>query len=182
MAEKEAEAPAESPPAAAPSGGKKKILLIAGLVLFLVLAAGVPAAIFMLKGKEKVEQLGADAADGDEPARLEGAGEDLELEEGEEPLGAILPMDTFVVNLRGSRYIRTQVQLEFMELDIPAKFHRKIVPVRDAIISLLVKQNPEELLTEKGREKLRIDIKDAVNSEIRKVVIKNVYFTQFVIQ
>jgi flagellar FliL protein len=181
VAEKEAEETTEKA-AEAPSGGKKKILLIVGLVVVVSLAAGVPAVIFMTKGGEKVEQLGADAAAGDEPARLEGAGEDSELEEGEEPLGAILPMDTFVVNLRGGRYIRTQVQLEFMELDIPAKFHRKIVPVRDAIISLLVKQSPEEILTEKGREKLRLDIKETVNSEIRKVVIKNVYFTQFVIQ
>ncbi|NBS70712.1 hypothetical protein EBT31_17635, partial [bacterium] len=57
----------------------------------------------------------------------------VELEEGEELLGAIVPLDTFLLNLAKGKYIRMQVQLEFSGLDIPKSFYSRAVPIRDSI-------------------------------------------------
>ena len=163
--------------------GGKKLLIVIGLVVVLLLAAGVPAAFFLLKQNKNAGELQPDiAADDENRPTIEGKGDVEELEDGEEAPGAIMPLDTFVVNLSGGRYIRAQIQIEFDEFDVPKKFYRKIVPVRDSIISLLTKRTQEELLTEKGKEKLRDDIKEVVDGALRKAAVRRIYFTQFVIQ
>ena len=175
----------EAPAEAAPKAGKKKLLLIIGGVTFLLFAIGAPTAYFLLKSGEKPEVDSADpnsAEHGPQPV-AEGADEEEdELDENEESIGAIFPLETFVVNLAGGRYVRLQVQLEFVEREIPKRFYTKLVPLRDALIATLSKRTQEELGTDKGRENLREDIKDLTNELMRREDVKRVYFTQFVVQ
>lgn len=174
--------------AAAPAKKSKKMLFIGiGAFVFLVLAIGIPVTILALKSKgetPKVESLAADAAQTESAATLvpEPTLEEEELAEGEEPLGAILPLDTFVVNLNGGRYIRCQMQLEFQSRDIPKKFYTRSVPIRDGIIMLLTSKTADEVGSEKGKEQLRAEVKDLIDETLKKEEIKRVYFTQFVIQ
>ena len=173
-----------TPEAAAPKKSKKTLLIVIGGVLFLVLAVGAPAAYFMLKEKKAPEVAEADPhAIGQEPAVPEGAdeGED-ELTEEEESIGAIFPLESFIVNLSGGRYVRLQAQLEFQGREVPKRFYTKLVPLRDALITLLSKQTQEDLSTDKGREGLKQDIKDITNELLRREEVKRVYFTQFVVQ
>ena len=115
-------------------------------------------------------------------AKLEGSEDVEELEEGEEALGAIIPFDTFVVNLSGAKFIRVQLQVEFATLDVPKKFYSKIVPMRDAIISTLTQRSPDDLESMKGKESLKTQIRNMMNEMLRKEDVKRIYFTQFVIQ
>lgn len=177
---------AQAAPAPASSSGKKKILLIGGGVVLLLVLIGVPVAFFALKSPPpESEQLPADAAshDGHEAALvMEGSHDEEELEEGEEPLGAFFPMETFVVNLSGRNYVRVQLQLEFNGREVPKRFYARLVPVRDAIISTLASRSPEDLIEEKGKEALKKDLRDRVNEILRKEEVKQIYFTQFFIQ
>jgi len=169
-----------APPA---TGGKKKRYLIIGGIVFLVLAAGVPAAIFAFKSKAPTnEELPADAAQPESQAASTTTPYEEELAEGEEALGAIIPFDTFIVNLSGGRYIRLQAQVEFNTLDVPRKFYTRLVPIKDQIISALTQKTADELITVKGKDSLRLQIKDTINETLRKEEVKRVYFTQFVIQ
>ncbi|MBX7139243.1 MAG: flagellar basal body-associated FliL family protein [Oligoflexia bacterium] len=172
---------AEAAPVA--SGSKKKILIVAGIVGVLLLI-GTPIAFFTLKGKAApTEELASNAAESDTPGEsLEGSLDEDEHDEGEEALGALYPLESFVVNLEGGRYIRAQVQLEFHERDVPQRFYSRAVPIRDALIKLLGTQSADGLLSEKGREELKTSIKDIVNEVLKKEEVKNVYFTQFVVQ
>jgi len=164
--------------------GSKKLLLVGGAVAFLLLAAGLPTVYFLVLKKPAaapVEELEADAAEED-TGKMEGLGEDLEVEEGEESLGAIIPFDTFVVNLSGGKYIRVQLQVEFESLDVPSRFYSRMVPIRDGVISLLTQQVAEDLTTSKGKETLRGQLRKLMNDTLRKEEVRRVYFTQFVIQ
>ena len=177
--EEKEEAPVEVKPKS------KKTLFVALAVVGLLLVIGVPAFFFFKAAPVKsAEELPADAAQEspqNEGLKPEGSGDDYELQEGEERLGAIMPLDTFVINLSAGRYVRLQAQLEFETLDIPNKYYAKEVPIRDSIITVLGQHTADELLGEKGRDKLRDEIKETVNGVLHKQEVKHVYFTQFVI-
>lgn len=169
-------------PEAAPAKSRKKLLLIIAGVVLLLVAIGVPVTIMSLKkSATPAEELDPDAAGGD-AAAPEGADDEDELDEGEEALGALFPLETFVVNLKGGSLIRCQVQLEFTGRDVPRRFYSKLVPTRDALIALLAKRTQEDALSEEGRTALKGDMKEAVNELLKKEEVRNVYFTQFVVQ
>jgi len=188
----EAEQKKEGGEGAAPEGGaktaapagNKKLVVIVGVVVALLVAGGA-AAFFMSSGGKSAESgtVESDAAGSDEPVVIPEGGDDIEeLAEGEEPIGAIFPLEAFVVNLSGGRFIRCQVQLEFTGREVPRKFYPRIVAVRDSLISLLASKTQDDLLNARGRDALRDEIKDGVNELLRKEEVKRVYFTQFVIQ
>jgi len=181
----------EAAPEEAPVVAKKsnKMLFIAiGAVFVLLLAIGIPVAILTLNKKPAaptLEELAATAAQSEAAIKAlvpESHSDEDELVDGEEPLGAILPLETFVVNLTGGRYIRCQVQLEFLTRDIPKKFYTRTVLIRDAIITLLTTKAADEITSEKGKDQLRSEIKDVIDENLKKEEVKKVYFTQFVIQ
>jgi flagellar FliL protein len=175
------EAPA-APAAAAPAKSKKGLLIGGGIALLLVLIC-VPVAIFSMKSKApEGSELSADAAQDEPKLSVEGSHDEEEIAEGEEAIGAFFPMENFVVNLSGGHYIRAQVQIEFTEKDVPKRFFARIVPMRDSIITMLGSRTQEDLLSDKGKEAVKNDIKDMVNELLKKEVVKQVYFTQFFIQ
>lgn len=171
-------------PAAAPAKSKK-MLFIGGGVVLLLLAIGTPLIIMSMgSGEQKKDgtELNEVTEEVPEGGTLEGAQDQDELDEDESPLGAMFPMESFVVNLSGGRYIRCQIQLEFAERDIPARFYTRLVPVRDAIIRLLASRSAEDLAEAEGYDTLKNDVRELVNTILKKEDVKNVYFTQFVVQ
>ena len=173
-----------SPDSAAPKKKSKKGLFIAGGLVLVLIAIGVPLAIFMSKSKviepKSTEKVDVDVSKDDAHKLSKDAEE--EVQDGEEILGAIAPLDPFVVNLKGGRFIRLQLQLEFVERDVPKRLLQRAAIVRDAIITLLTTKTADEMLDREGKEKLRKDVKNLVNEAIRKELVKQVYFTQFVVQ
>ncbi len=177
--EKEEAAPAEAVPAPKKS---KKMLIIAIAVPVILAAIGVPAALILTKKTEietpdMVSKLDAGAA-----ITKESDLEADDADEGEEALGAIYPLETFVVNLSKGGFLRAQFQVEFADRDIPIRFYSRIVPMRDRAIELIGTKTAEELLTPRGRDDLKREIKDAMNELLRREDIKHMYVTQFVIQ
>jgi flagellar basal body-associated protein FliL len=162
---------------------KKKISipLIVGVVASLVLLVGASVVAFIFFFSDE-KQMDDNLALQSEEIVVEGYHDEDEWDEGEEALGAIFPLDTFIVNISESHYIRAQIQLEFFSRDISTRFYSRVVPIRNAIISLLMAQDKEELLTPRGQENLRIDIREKVNEVLRREEVKSVYFTQYVIQ
>ena len=169
MAEKKEEAEAPAPKS------KKKLVIIVALVLVMVLG-GVGAFLAMGGKKEAVEG---------EEEYLEEEGEHAEGGDGHGgPLPpAILPLETFIVNLqvKGS-FLRTTVQLEFAEPELPASAENDMPKMKDAIIRILSSKSSSEVLMSDGKEKLRGEIRDAVNEVLGSEEVTQVYFTEFIIQ
>lgn len=167
--------------AAPPKRSKTTLFIIIGVVV--LLAAGGGGAFFYFKHAktENKEELASDAAQSEEKLTPDGAGEEEPLQEGEEAMGAYFPLDPFVVNLTGGRYIRLQAQLEFTSRDIPKSFYQKIVPIRDEIITALTKKSADEVLSEKGKEGIKKQIQEIANNIVHKEEIKRVYFTQYIV-
>jgi flagellar FliL protein len=72
--------------------------------------------------------------------------------------------------------------LEFVERDVPKKVLQRAAIIRDALITLLTTKSADEMLDREGKDKLRKEIRVLINEALRKELVKQVYFTQFVVQ
>jgi flagellar protein FliL len=186
-AEKKAEAEGEveaAEPKRAPARGRKKMILIVAAACALLLAIGTPLYFFASRGVAKSEPQSVSISGGAEERLVpEGYQEEDELDEQEDPLGAIFPLETFIVNLSGGKsFLRCQVQVEFTQRDVPKRFYVRVVPIRDAAIKILSSRTPEEISSAEGKEALKETLKEMINTSLKKEEVKAIYFTQFVVQ
>jgi flagellar protein FliL len=169
------------------AGDKPKrplILIVIIVVQALALVGGTGAYFTVLKPKTGPETttLDSEAAMTEEETIEAKFEEEMELMEGEKPLGAIYPLDTFVVNLRDKGFLKVRIQMEFIGRDIPTRFLARQVLVRDSLITLLSSKTGEDIVTSAGKDKLKDEVKEIVNSIIRKESIERVFFTEFVVR
>lgn len=163
--------------AAPKKGGKKMLIIIIAAVL--ILGGGGVGAFFAF-GKKKAEGTGEDGGEeeggGEEGAGGEG-GEEVDLPP------AVLPLDTFIVNLqvKGS-FLKTTLQLEFTEPELPHTIEHDTPKIRDAIIRVLSSKAAPDILSTEGKEKLREELKNAVNEALKSEDVVQVYITEFIIQ
>ena len=182
----------------APEGGEKKksnlllIIIIVVLVLVLIIG-GVVAALMM--GNHDAEAEGAHGAKTEAAADAH-AEEDKHADEehadegghggGESTeVGLMYPLDIFTVNLlseSGRRYLKVEMNLEIEGEELSPELDQKKPVFRDIIIRILSSKSLEEISTIKGKEKLKEQIVSELNTRLKDGKVKNVYFTDFVVQ
>ena len=168
-------------------GSSKKLYISIAAVVVVLLIAGAGAWFWFASGSDdddkKVTMVKSQETLSEPEIVPQGFDDEDEYDEDEIPLGAIYPLETFVVNLAGgSRFLRIEIQLEFEDREVPRRFYGRLVPVRDLLIKLLTSRPAEELSSSDGKEELKEAIKIAVNQVLRKDLVKKVYYTQFIIQ
>lgn len=175
MAEKKEDEEGGEKPAG--GGGKKKLIIII-VAAVLVLGGGVGAFLAM-SGKKapEGEEATAEGEGGGDEAAAEGEGE-----QGELP-GAIMQLDTFIVNLqvKGS-FLKTTINLEFAEPELPKTAENDTPKIRDAIIRVMSAKSANEILVKDGKDKLGEEIKKVVNEVLESEDVVKVYFTEFIVQ
>lgn len=100
-------------------------------------------------------------------------------------IGVMYPMDQFVVNLlseSGSRYLKTSIDFELSVETLTPEIDKKKSIIRDIVIRSLSSKTIEEISTTKGKERLKDEIVGKINEILTDGYIKNVYFTDFIIQ
>jgi len=161
------------------NGGEKKssnlvlIIIIVALVLVLLVVGVVVA---MLAGGDE-----APSNNSSNPAVKEKQIKSMDAME----VGPMFPLDTFTVNLlsdSGRRYLKVQMNLELDDEQLAAELESKTAVVRDVVIRMLSSKTLEEISTAKGKDKLKEQITDQLNLRLRDGNIRNVYFTEFVVQ
>lgn len=98
--------------------------------------------------------------------------------------GKMITLDQFTVNLStpGSvspKFVRVNISLEVPNDDIEGEVVSKMPQVRNAIIDLFNSKRPADLATADGRDYLKEEIRNALNSFLVSGKIKGVYFTSF---
>ena len=159
------------------AGAMKKWILIV-LVLVLLLA-GAGAAYFMLGSDTRPE-----ATAGEEAAQVES---EAEAEPQEDPIYLALS-PVFIVNFEHegtTRYL--QIDLQVMSYDQPTidKVEANMPAVRNDLILLFSAQDYNFLNTVEGKESLRKQVLESINTAIRakgKSSVNDVFFTGFVMQ
>lgn len=207
-AEAKAEAKPEASGAAAPSGGGSKLVLILTAVN-LVICVGIGGILFSSLQKEKAATAVTDiqaedphqepAAEGHGGGHGEkkaegghggghggGGGGHAEKKAGGAEFGKMLQLEQFAVNLSTPggtqpKFVRVNISLEVGTDEVEGEITQKMPQVRNAIIDLFNSKRPTDLATSEGREGLKDEIRDALNSFMVSGKVKGVFFTNFAV-
>jgi len=155
-------------------GGKKKLIIIILLILILLGAGGAVAYKFLVLDKQNEEQ-----------KKEKKAEKIVEEIKNVEELGIQFDVGTFIVNLQdrdADRYLKISVVLEVQDEKIKMELEKRLPQIKDAITTLLFTKSSSELKTEEGIEQLKEEIIKRINAILPIGGVKNVYFTDFVIQ
>lgn len=177
----EEKAAAESPASAAPSSGQKPLLFIILAVVNMVVVVVVGVLLYLGKKKEAAQPTVDNVIAGEK------ATSEHEAAEKKDFVGKVVPMETFMVNLAGSkgrRLAKVNMELELKESEVEGKVAQEIeqrkAQIRDIIIIILSSKSYEEVSSREGKDNLRSEIKDTINSFLTTGKISNVFFTEFI--
>lgn len=175
MAEEKAAAAETS----APSGGsgQKPILLIALAIINMAVVGGVGFMLYKGKQKEAAEPKIEQVIKGEADAQHKEATEEKEV------VGKVIPLETFIVNLAGSKgrkVAKVNMELELKGDKTSEEIEKRKAQVRDIIIIILSSKTYEEVSSREGKDNLRNEIKDTINSFLVSGKISNVFFTEFI--
>ena len=174
MAAEEKETAAEEP-----KGGKSfvKIIIIVLVILILLLVLGVGGLIAWKK--YIAPAIGMALHEGGAVAKKE------EGDTGGTTLGPMLPLEPFIVNLAepgGKRFIKVTMEMELGSKELDAEFKNKLPQFKDHIITVLSSKTMDEVITAEGKFKLKEEIMARINQNLKTGIVKNVFFTEFVVQ
>ncbi len=100
-----------------------------------------------------------------------------------DPRELIFPLDPFVVNLGGpSNFLKLTIQLEMTNPEDKQYLEGRLAPIRDSIVILLSSKTAKSVASAEGKLQLKDDINVRINQSLGKDLIRNVYFTEFVMQ
>ncbi|WP_456401281.1 flagellar basal body-associated FliL family protein [Persephonella sp.] len=154
-------------------GGKKKLLIIIVLLLVILAGGGGAAYKFLVLDKKEEEK---------EENKAEKIQEEIKDIEN---LGIMFEVGTFIVNLSdkdADRFLKVTIILEIENEQVKMEVEKRLPQIKDAITTLLFTKTSRELKTAEGIELLKEEIIKRVNAILPLGGVKNVYFTDFVIQ
>jgi flagellar FliL protein len=110
-----------------------------------------------------------------------------EVVEAEEPdeIGPLYSLGTLIVNLAdegGKRYLRVSIELELESPEMTEEVERRLPQVRDSVLMILPTKTFADINTTPGKVALRDELIAAINGIVKTGKVKNLYFTEFVVQ
>jgi flagellar protein FliL len=157
-------------------GGSKKLIII--IAVLLVVAGGGGAAYWKFFMNKPAE----DAAAAGQAKDAHGAAKEAEGEPG------MVPFEPFLVNLAdegGQAYLRATLTLLVPSEEVAKELEAKPVlrtQIRSAVLEVLSTQSASQVSTPEGKTELKKAIKERIESLGLKVEVRDVLFSDFVVQ
>lgn len=176
MAEEKAPSTETTATPASTASGTKPFLLIGLVVVNMLVVAFVGFMVW--KGRK------ADEAKPGIEKVIEGEHQTQTEEQAKpEEVGKVIPLETFIVNLAGSKgrkVLKVNMELEVKGQEVIQEIENRKAQIRDFIIIILSSKSYDEVSAKEGKDALRNEIKDNINSFLSKGKIINVYFTELI--
>ncbi len=154
--------------------GKIPVKLIAIVLIALIcIGGGVFGWIMLTKG-----------SDSDSPKGKTSSEENKKAEK-EEAFGKIFSFETFIVNLNdpgGNRYLKTKIELELAPTNVETELTARLPQLRDLVLLHLSSKSLEEIQGTTGKIALRNELIMRINQALKTTKVRNLYFTEFVVQ
>ena len=110
---------------------------------------------------------------------------EMAVEEEENVIGPLYPLDTMIVNLSddgGKRYLRVTMALELSDPESVDTIESRLPQIRDAVLMILPTKTYDDVSTTDGKIALRNQVMEKINTLMTKGRVNNIYFTEFVVQ
>ncbi|NLC28067.1 MAG: flagellar basal body-associated protein FliL [Campylobacteraceae bacterium] len=157
------------------SGGNMVLVIIIALLVLLLVGGGL-AAFFMLSSEEPAPM----------PTSVtKSTNQSSSRSTNMLSIGPVYPMEQFIVNLlseSGSRYLKVTLDIELNSGKLASEMDMKRSLVRDIIIRTLSAKTYEEVSTLKGKDRLKDEIVTKLNEVLADGQVRNIFFTDFVVQ
>jgi flagellar FliL protein len=171
----------KAPEAAAAShssgGGQKPVILYVLAIVNMAAIAGLGYMMYVGKKKDAAQPKLEHVIEGEHKAQ------EKDHEEHKELIGKVIPLETFFVNLAGSkgrRVAKISMEIEIDNEKAVEEIDKRKAQIRDIIIMVLSSKTYEEVSSSSGKDSLRGEIRDTINSFLVQGKISNVFFTDFI--
>ena len=160
------------------SGGGNLIPALLAIILAPLLSVG--AMFFIIKINKPVQAQGPQITEGGQPLDMEPSGEEKYYE-----------LTGLITNLGGpikSRYINCELKLEGLAGDFEKLLEVNEHRIRDRALTIMGQYTYEDAQLDGFQERVRVDLKKGFSIILKKYrngesdLIRNIYFTQFVVQ
>lgn len=161
------------------SGGNMVLILI--VVLLVVLLVGGGLAAFFLLGSDDTQDSMQQQNQQTSTTQRKSTGRSTQYL----TIGPMYPMSQFVVNLlseSGSKYLKVILDIELDTPELSVEMDHKKSLIRDIIIRSLSSKTFEEVSTMKGKDRLKDEVVNKINDVLADGQVKNIFFTDFVVQ
>jgi len=194
MADEETQAEATE---TAESGGRSPVLLIAGAAVAALLIGAGGAYVAIKPDAERLAELEAQVDQGDGTAdaseSTSASGDAGESSAPERDVAAgeggfaerVLTLEPFVVNITGhdyARYLKVKIELEAESPLVRDELEQRLPQVRDGVIVLLSSRRLSDVTDFEGKVLLKEAILERVNGMLETGDVRQVMFTEFVVQ
>lgn len=177
MAEQNAAPQAPAPSGSSSSSGGKPTLFIILAVINMAVVIGVGAMLYLGQQKKAGEPGIDDVIKGEAEAVAKEAA-------SKEFIGKLVPLETFLVNVsgsRGRRLVKINMVLEVSNAEVQEEVEKIKPKIRDYIIIIASSKTFAEISTKEGKDALRDEIKNQINLFLTKGQIAKVFFTEFIL-
>lgn len=100
-------------------------------------------------------------------------------------VGHVVSMKSFIVNLagaRGKRNLKLSLAVELQKPEYQEEVDKRFSIMRDGVIILLSSKSYDDISDARGKKRLRREIISRLNSYLVVAQVRQVYFTDFVVQ
>jgi flagellar FliL protein len=100
-------------------------------------------------------------------------------------IGPLFSFDTFIINLAdpsGSKYLRMTIDVEVDNNMVIEEMKTRQPQLRDMIISVVSSKTYDDIFTTRGKLALKEEIIRRFNLILQSGRVRNIYFTEFVVQ
>jgi flagellar FliL protein len=161
------------------SGGNMVLILIVALLAILLIGGALAA--FLLLGDSNEAPAVQQQTSQSTPAQRKATKRSTDFL----TIGPMYPMDTFIVNLlseSGGKFLKVDLDIELDSERLSSEMDMKKSLIRDIIIRTLSSKTFEEVSTMKGKDRLKDEMVNRINEVLADGQIKNIFFTDFVVQ
>lgn len=112
-------------------------------------------------------------------------GNDISMASERRSSGKIYSIGSVIVNVantEGRRYLKTALDLEINNNKVVAEIESKRSQLIDIMINTLSSKSLDEVTSSDGKDRIKKELMDRLNSEIQSGRINRVFFTEFVVQ
>jgi flagellar FliL protein len=157
-------------------GGNKKLFIIIGAAVAVVLIGAIAAFMLMGKGDKPQPvaegQPAAESAHAATPVASDGA-------------STVYSLDPFIVNIYDGqelRYLKVRIEMEMASASVQPELEARLAAIRDAILVVLTTKTLQEIQDVQGKNQLREEILLSVSKIVAQGKVTRIYFTDFVVQ